>query len=460
MNHKAAGGDSSFFDCTHMLFKLDDGSTCDSTTKGRIADSWVHRFHNAIGFCNNDDETSSNTMAAEARAHFKRHKVGENKSQNQTVERWARVERFFMANFSNGYGGWLLSLDIECTTSTGPITFKAPNVSEVVTFIYHLRGSDQERPLHQAGTIKAYLASITSVCAKFGVISPCASKEITDIMKTFVDQDGYETSASFNFTDDLPTLWASIWYISYWNPSKMVMVWTMFLVSICMMGRASDITTFCPMCEHIKLPPAHLWKTADGRADGLPPYITISLMDWKWRRRCNKNKPYAIKLHRNFLDSRFCPVFWLLFYLADSGITSGPLFQDMKDGKYTGKALSPDQWVRMTTRLFTVAGLYVPAGKLGTFTGDDSDSSHSKPQGCTNHSIRKSALQWAGRCLAVPIDAKNNGRWKSWDVMARYFGQGVAQRAEYTEGGRKDPIFKMWVWKPVTTPGHDGRDQM
>ena len=124
MNHKAAGGDSSFFDCTHMLFKLDDGSTCDSTTKGRIADSWVHRFHNAIGFCNNDDETSSNTMAAEARAHFKRHKVGENKSQNQTVERWARVERFFMANFSNGYGGWLLSLDIECTTSTGPITFK------------------------------------------------------------------------------------------------------------------------------------------------------------------------------------------------------------------------------------------------------------------------------------------------------------------------------------------------
>lgn len=97
-------------------------------------------------------------------------------------------------------------------------------------------------------------------------------------MKTFVDQDGYETSASFNFTDDLPTLWASIWYISYWNPSKMVMVWTMFLVSICMMGRASDITTFCPMYEHIKLPPAHLWKTADGRADGLPPYITISLM--------------------------------------------------------------------------------------------------------------------------------------------------------------------------------------
>jgi hypothetical protein len=80
------------------------------------------------------------------------------------------------------------------------------------------------------------------------------------------------------------------------------------------------------------------------------------IRDWKHRSKPNKNKPYVIRIHRNYLDSRFCPVLWLLKWLVFSEIKSGPIYQtwDAKGGVYKGASLKEDAWVGMTTKLFTV----------------------------------------------------------------------------------------------------------
>jgi len=74
--------------------------------------------------------------------------------------------------------------------------------------------------------------------------------------------------------------------------------------------------------------------------------------DWKWRTNKNKGKRYSIRLHRNYLNGRYCSVIWLLKWLAVSKIKSGPIFQTKTNGAYSGKALSEESWTGMTTKLF------------------------------------------------------------------------------------------------------------
>ena len=93
----------------------------------------------------------------------------------------------------------------------------------------------------------------------------------------------------------------------------------------------------------------------------------------------------------------------------------------------------------MTRTLFTNAGLYTAA------VYDKHGEVASEASGCTNHAIRRTAIQWCGRCKGNPIDGKNNGRWKTYDEMAEYHAQGAVDRAQNTLGGAKDPIWAMWV---------------
>jgi hypothetical protein len=161
-----------------------------------------------------------------------------------------------------------------------------------------------------------------------------------------------------------------------------------------------------------------------------------------------------MKVHRNYLDNKFCPVFWMMFWLSYSGIRKGPIFQNKNEhGAFEGIKLHPDVWVRMTTKLFTLIGLYKPAYL-------DEDNNQIDAKGCTNHAIRKTACQWAGRCSSHPMDCKNNGRWKGYDQMSQYHSQGAAKRKAITDKGGNDPIWKVWVWKPSGVPMIDGKDQM
>ena len=96
----------------------------------------------------------------------------------------------------------------------------------------------------------------------------------------------------------------------------------------------------------------------------------------------------------------------------------------------TGEYLTETSWTHMTTVLFTGVGLYIPP-VYETVTVTDESGKKKKvkkkvkdQEGCTNHAIRRSAIQWCGRCIGNPLDGKNNGRWKTYEEMAGYHAQG------------------------------------
>ena len=60
----------------------------------------------------------------------------------------------------------------------------------------------------------------------------------------------------------------------------------------------------CPVLEDTKLPPARHWDK-----DGLPKYLILGLRNWKSRKKENAGKLYPVKIHRNYLDPTYCPVF-------------------------------------------------------------------------------------------------------------------------------------------------------
>jgi hypothetical protein len=157
---------------------------------------------------------------------------------------------------------------------------------------------------------------------------------------------------------------------------------------------------------------------------------------------------YGIMVYRNYLDSRFCPVLWLLTWLWWSGLTKGPLFQHKEKGKYIGH-LQEYQLANMQQRIMTDAGLYDPSQPVGQ-------------RGVTGQGVRKTAIQWAGRCLGNVLDVCNTSRHKDVNQMRGYFNQGEAHRREHigTDGTCHDPIWGVWVWKSGVVAADDGRNQL
>ena len=147
-----------------------------------------------------------------------------------------------------------------------------------------------------------------------------------------------------------------------------------------------------------------------------------------------------MKIHRNYVNPTFCPVLALLVYLHYSGHTSGPIFQ------LGGNHVDVGTWKRMLLRWFELVGLRnAGAGAK-----------------CTSHSVRRSAAQWAGRCGARELDVRNAGRWRSMQILAKYMAQGAVTREEYEEGEEpvQDPIFRMWVFKKVTSASSTSLDMV
>ena len=137
-------------------------------------------------------------------------------------------------------------------------------------------------------------------------------------------------------------------------------------------------------------------------SDGLPKYIEVALREWKTRTTCHMGKKYKMRLWRNYLDPRFCPVTWLVTWLHYSDIRNCPLFQSFEGGRPSGTHMSTTQWTGATGRLFTAAGLYEP----GHYTeGVEEEMGEWVPAaGVTNHGIRRSVCQWASRCGADSLD--------------------------------------------------------
>jgi len=198
--------------------------------------------------------------------------------------------------------------------------------------------------------------------------------------------------------------------------------WALLLLSIVFMGRASCMTEYMPDISAISLPPPDLYDP-----DGLTPWLEVTWTHWKARLECNVGKPYRIRVHRNYLDSRFCPVMWLLMWLERSKLTEGPIFGPMSTQTYRDN---------MNHILRVFMGI----------------------KGASSHSIRRAAAQWAGRCGDLGIGCRNAGRWRSWTHFMTYIGQGATKNNEYPPG--QDPIFTTWVFKAITTAGLNSDDSM
>ena len=82
--------------------------------------------------------------------------------------------------------------------------------------------------------------------------------------------------------------------------------------------------------------------------------------------------------------------------------------------------------------------------------------------GCTNHSIRRSAAQWAGRCDAREVDVRNAGRWRTMEELAHYMAQGamLSEKAMEASASGTDPIYDIWAFRPVCIASAGGQDDM
>ena len=67
-------------------------------------------------------------------------------------------------------------------------------------------------------------------------------------------------------------------------------MWTMLLIQLCLIGRVSEVTEFCPLVESVKLPRKE--DLADWGEDGQPLYISLTLVRWK----TSKDKPVVRRL--------------------------------------------------------------------------------------------------------------------------------------------------------------------
>jgi len=113
--------------------------------------------------------------------------------------------------------------------------------------------------------------AISSMCHFYGADSPADSAQVQRIIKEY-EEDGNISTATFDFVQDLPNLFNQCWSMSHWNMAKMLQCWTMFLIAICLMGRASDLCQYCPVYEDIKLPSKQNWDL-----DGYPKFIDIGM---------------------------------------------------------------------------------------------------------------------------------------------------------------------------------------
>ena len=154
---------------------------------------------------------------------------------------------------------------------------QAPSLLVVETFVEHLRhdpNADGETPTHKGATIRSYVNSLRSVCRRYGVDEiPGFKKSLKARVKNYENKDGNVSAEAFDMSDGLPKLWAACWSMTGWKYDKMLQTWTMFLIALCLMARASCIAgAYSPKYEDLELPPEAQWDT-----DGYPKYITINL---------------------------------------------------------------------------------------------------------------------------------------------------------------------------------------
>ena len=262
-----------------MIYRNPDGDVCEREDPESFADSIVFRYARLVGFRELGVVDEVDEGIAQAQAFHRKKEVLANKSQKQVVTNLSRFERFCKKlHPKNPYTIYLNKLEV--ATQTGEkVEYQSPSPGLVEAYICDMRG---EGPKAKKGgvkgaTVKAYVGAISAAHSQFGfgLESPTNHPNVRGLIKKYRDNDGTDSTASFNFLTDLPKIHSACWSMHGWADRQRLMCWSMFLVAICLMARASELTEFCPTYENITLPPVTARAAWD--KDGFPKWIGIAL---------------------------------------------------------------------------------------------------------------------------------------------------------------------------------------
>ena len=314
-----------------------------------------------------------------------------------------------------------------------PVDFTKPSMALVDTWVRHMRNARGNK----AKSIETWVGGVSATCKMYHCPYNYAG-QYTDTFKKWKLTDQELRARPFCVAKDLPMLYKACFSKNGWNDAKRLEVWAALLLQLAIMGRASCVTTYCPLWEEMELP-----KTEDGfDADGMPKYLVFVLHNWK--HRSGEMYPYKILVHRNYLDAKHCPIFWTLS-LANTRRFYG---EELK-----GKMLTwqfpcgnkpkrySERYRRAIKRLFCIAS---------------KEPGYEYLAECSSHSVRRSAANWANRSKVDRSMIMDVGRWNDLTTLFKYLMQGNAEirRYQIENSNWEDPICRIWVFETevITRP--------
>jgi hypothetical protein len=278
-----------------------------------------------------------------------------------------------------------------------------------------------------------------------------------------------------------------------WTDVEKVRNWALILYLAMGGHRKIEAGSYCPDACHLSAPlDVENWEK---QATHMPKHLEIICPLWKGHQARIEEDPFII--WRNPCDSRFCPVTWILAWLAiaqhpkDShGKRLGPLF-----GKLTaqGKTNISRQGQTMLTpagktQTVKVSGSTSPEVRVWETAGqqrvnltddnvadivvavmraaaviarrracEDTECGHAncadlrqseaRLRVSTSHSLRVAFAVWAARMGGERgyVQAKLGGRWELFSaVFDVYWGRGESRRARLR--GQRDPLIDKVPW--------------
>lgn len=307
-----------------------------------------------------------------------------------------------------------------------PVEFEKPSMAVVDTWVRHMRNKRGNK----AKSIETWVGGVSATCKMYHCPYNYAG-QYTDTFKSWKLIDKELRAKPFCIAKDLPLLYKACFSKNGWNDAKRLEVWAALLLQLAIMGRASCVTTYCPLWEEMELP-----KTEDGfDADGLPKYLVFVMHNWK--HRSGDMYPYKILVRRNYLDAKYCPIFWVLS-LAKTRKFYG---ESLRGKIFTWQFPCGDKPKRYSERYRrAIKRLFIIASKEPGFE---------YLAECSSHSIRRSAALWANRSKIDRSMIMDIGRWNDLTTLFKYLVQGNAEiRAYQIENPNwEDPICRVWVCK-------------
>ena len=239
--------------------------------------------------------------------------------------------------------------------------------------------------------------------------------------------------------------------IPRWTDLRKLRTWVAFILCWVLAGRISEVCHFCPTFDDIELPTS----ATHFDEDNYPKWIIIKLHVWKGT-HC---RDYPIYVHRNYTDTRFCPVQTIFDWLNISKISKGPIVPRLD--RTNTSVLLAHHVDRLPTRRSAGAMVWYSENKelinMSTRSLAKEFSTlfhHAKYNIQKMHIIRKSSIMWMARGGFSTAQIKAFSRHSDQSTSYfRYIQEGILESELYTANGAIDPIFTIWPPKPaaVTT---------